>query len=281
MRALRWLAGCLLLTVSATAGAQTFDPDLLKQLVREHRDSVVLLRGQTDLGGESTGTGFFLQDGRVITNWHVVSGVRNLRAVLADGSEAAIERIVAADREYDLAVLELRQQEDQESAPASGPSRPPGLALAAPSLAEQGEPILVIGSPLGLGGSVSTGIVAAQRPLTELAEGFDDTSLASAVPDAVLLQITAGISPGSSGSPVLDRRGAVVGVVVSQYYLSQNLNFAIPVREVHQLLARPPEEPILEFDSAQTPRFSNTLARNLLISAFFFVLLWLTYRRLR
>lgn len=278
-----WLAGCLLLTLSTAAGAQTFEPELLKQLVRDNRDSVVLLRGQSDHGGTATGTGFFLQDGRVITNWHVVSGMRNLRAVLTDGSELKIQRIMAADREHDLALLDLRRDGNVDSNPdpTSDLTLPIGLALAAPPLAEQGEPILVIGSPEGLGGSVSTGIVAAQRPLADLDDGFGNTSRTSVAPDAVLLQITAGISPGSSGSPVLDRNGAVIGVVVSQYLSSQNLNFAIPVREVHKLLARPLEEPVLRFDDAETPRLHSATLRNLLISVFFFGLLWLTYRRLR
>jgi S1-C subfamily serine protease len=80
----------------------------------------------------------------------------------------------------------------------------------------------VIGSPLGLQGSLSNGIVSAIRP--------DDKQ--HEVSMAGFIQITAPISPGSSGSPVLNMKGEVIGVATSSFGLAQNINFAIPSEKV-------------------------------------------------
>jgi tetratricopeptide (TPR) repeat protein len=90
-----------------------------------------------------------------------------------------------------------------------------------------GDPIAVIGNPLGLEGSLSNGIVAAVRPDNKKA---DD-------PMAGFIQITAPISDGSSGSPVFNMRGEIIGMATCGFGNAQNINFAIPAKKIIKLLS--------------------------------------------
>jgi S1-C subfamily serine protease len=159
----------------------------------------------------SSGTGFFVTpDGKALTNAHVVRGCRDV-SVIADG-ESHPARVLARDERNDLALI----------ATDLHPERSANWRLQV----RQGEDIAVYGFPLpgalASGGNVTTGIVAA---------------LAGMGDDSRFLQISAPIQPGNSGGPVLDRNGAVIGVIVSTINglalasvtgsLPQNVNFAI------------------------------------------------------
>jgi ribosomal protein S16 len=155
----------------------------------------------------ATGSGFFISQTKAITNKHVVVGAKTIEIKTFDGSVIyanAIQNVSGID----IAVLEFS---------SSGKTIKP-LLIAANSPRE-GDRIVVFGSPLGLEGSVSDGIVSATR---KIAKGE-------------YLQITAPISPGSSGSPVLDMSGRVVGVATLNIEGGQNLNFAIPAQQVASL----------------------------------------------
>ena len=156
----------------------------------------------------SMGTGFFVADNVVATNAHVIAGT-STGSVKILGSEKSHDVIglVALDQEHDLALLLLQT------------SRPP-LRLAQGPLPEIGEEVYALGNPEGLEGTFSQGIISAHRIIRE------DT----------LLQLTAPISPGSSGGPILSSSGDVVGVAVATFREGQNLNFAIPVKWVSSLL---------------------------------------------
>ena len=158
------------------------------------------------------GSGFFVEDGRIVTNSHVVEGAARVDVFASDerllGSVPYVE---AMSEIVDIAVL-----------PRLGIAPPATLRLDA-ALPKAGSDIIVIGAPLGLTNTVSTGIVSAVR-----ADG-----------GASLLQITAPISPGSSGGPVLNEQGAVVGVAVAIRTDGQAINFAVPARDVVALLGSP------------------------------------------
>lgn len=233
----------------------------IKQLHKQAREAVFLLR-VFDSSGEAyaSGTGFLVQKDLVATNHHVVESAARVEVVLSEDKTVDAAAIVAWDPENDLALLKLPSVE----------RRP--LSLGSSRSLEPGDRVIVLGSPLGLSGTLSEGIVAALRP-----QGLGADSEMS----RPLLQITAPISSGSSGSPVLNARGAVVGVAVGIVSGGQNLNFAIPSDSLIALMARGAAGGIqrsLDSQQAVTPWF---YLRNVGISAAVFVAIFLAFRRLK
>ena len=157
-----------------------------------------------------TGTGFFVStDGRLVTNAHVVEGAATATAKLENGATYTISGVLKSAADKDLVLL----QADAKGVPF--------LNMSGEKLPEVGSRVAVIGSPLGLEGSVSEGIISAHRTLKK---------------DDEWLQITAPVSPGSSGSPLVDEQGKVVGVATFVVDKAQALNFARPISYVSRLL---------------------------------------------
>ncbi|MGD0651626.1 MAG: trypsin-like peptidase domain-containing protein [Verrucomicrobiia bacterium] len=151
----------------------------------------------------ATGTGFLVSsDGKLITNHHVIEKAASAVAKAENGGLFPIEGVLADDPKNDLVLLKLKGKDL------------PFLPLGETEKIEVGTRIAVIGSPLGLEGTLSEGIVSAVREL---------------MGDIRLLQITAAISPGSSGSPVLDAKGEVIGIASALLRGGQALNLAVPV----------------------------------------------------
>jgi S1-C subfamily serine protease len=167
---------------------------------------VVLL----DDSGEQVGvgSGFFIAPDIVVTNFHVIADADNLVFVFDDQTTAGCSEILGLDPERDLAVLR---------SDTSGRS----VLKLEMGTVHEGERVAVIGSPLGLGGTLSEGIVAAVRE--------DDAGVE-------FVQMSAAISPGSSGSPVVNRFGRVVGVATMFHTGGQSLNFAVSSRELNKIL---------------------------------------------
>ena len=162
--------------------------------------------------GAGQGSGFFIRsNGLLVTNWHVIDGAQRAGVVMSNGREYWVDRIVASNPQADVAILQV-------SLPAgvSVPTVP--LARVPPSV---GEEVVVIGSPRNLSETVSEGIVSGNRE-----NGYG-------VP---YLQITAPITNGSSGGPVLNRRGEVVGIASAVYKGEGNINFAVRARAIWQLI---------------------------------------------
>ncbi|HKR60766.1 MAG TPA: serine protease [Pyrinomonadaceae bacterium] len=168
--------------------------------------------------GESSsqGSGFFIGPGLVITNLHVVKGMRrgSLRTVGGRKLTFHISHVLQIDETSDLALLGIY---DAFNVPI------PSLQLDARSNLSVGETIYAFGNPEGLTGTMSPGIVSA---------GLRNTR------DRILLQISAPISSGSSGGPVVDSRGRVVGVALGSLKEGQNLNFAVHASTVRLFLNR-------------------------------------------
>ena len=157
------------------------------------------------------GTGFFIrEDGLLVTSYHVTEGSVKTEVKLSNGEIMPSERIVAEDREGDLVLLKLL---------AKGRSFP--TLKVSDTKIEAGQPVLVIGSPLGLEGTILDGIISEIREIPNVGK---------------IIQITAPISPGSSGSPVLNTEGEAIGVATAYLREGQNLNFAIPVEKIDSLL---------------------------------------------
>jgi len=184
----------------------------LPNLVRRIKPSVVAIVTY-DIRGEklSRGSGFFSAVDRVVTNRHVIENAYRVEIHLTNGTVFNAKGVVAVDGEGDIAVLQVEVPQ--------GVSQPLTVGKTSP---QEGEAIVVIGNPLGLEGSVSNGIVSAVRDIPNFGR---------------IIQITAPISPGSSGSPVVNMQGQVIGVATLQLTDGQSLNFAVPSDRVAQIQA--------------------------------------------
>jgi tetratricopeptide (TPR) repeat protein len=201
---------CIALSTEVRAETETID---LKALAKKARPAVMLLVVSDANGKEiATGTGFLVSsDGKLITNHHVIEGGASAVAKAENGGLFSIEGVLADDPKNDLVLLKLKGKDL------------PFLPLGNSEKIEVGTRIAVIGSPLGLEGTLSEGIVSAVRDLPDRDQ---------------ILQITAAISHGSSGSPVLDAKGEVIGVASALLREGQSLNFAIPIGTARRLLVK-------------------------------------------
>ena len=197
----------------------------LAEIYNNVRASVVLVQGTTSDGGVQ-GSGFVYNfAGRtvVLTNYHVVQGTTSLSVTFSDGHGYSAT-VLGTDPYSDLAVVSV-----SSDAPASE-FKP--LTIVSSSTLGVGEPVIAIGNPYGLVGSLTTGVVSATgRTITE------DTAGGYAI--ANIIQTSTPINPGNSGGPLLNAVGNVVGITTAIVSDSQGLGFAIPsdtiLREVSAL----------------------------------------------
>jgi tetratricopeptide (TPR) repeat protein len=194
------------LILASCVSAQDFLPELVKRI----KPSSVAIETFDSKGNTlSRGSGFFVAPDRIVTNRHVIEKSARVEIHLMDGKKFVVKGVLAVDGEGDLAMLQV--------------DVPKALAIALPivrAVPQEGESIVVVGNPFGLEGSVSNGIVSAVREIS----GYGK-----------IIQITAPISPGSSGSPVVNMDGQVIGIATLQAAEGQSLNFAIPAERILQL----------------------------------------------
>jgi S1-C subfamily serine protease len=205
------------------------EPESVAGIAERVSPAVVSIEVRVGEAG-ATGSGVVIEGGNgyIVTNNHVVSGAADvegaeIRAVFSDGSGSAA-RIVGRDPASDLAVLKVEK---------------PGLLTASLGTSDSvvvGDPVVAIGSPLGLAGTVTSGIVSAlDRPVRLAGEGSDTNAVISAV------QTDAPINPGNSGGALVDGSGAVIGINTAIASLggpsggSIGLGFAIPIDTVRDI----------------------------------------------
>lgn len=232
----------------------------LPELAEKTKASVVhleVLDGAGEVKG--SGTGFYISADRVVTNDHVVQNAAAMRAKLTDGRAVDVIGVLATDPERDLAILQL---------PADA-NAPPPLSLGDSEKLRQGDEVVVIGSPRGLAGTLSVGIVSALR-----GEGLEGEADDGHPTQAWGIQITAAISPGSSGSPIMTRDGQVVAVAVGILAGGANIGFGIPINEAKGMLERIGPDATPQAFAAED---DGNVTRNLIISGVFFGLLGLAY----
>ena len=171
----------------------------------------------------ASGSGFLIDGkGHVVTNDHVVEGAGRFTVRFGEDGAALDATLVGRDPSTDLAVLEV----DAAKVPAA--TRP--LQLASAGGLRPGDAAIAIGSPFGLSGTVTTGIISALDREIESPNGF---------PISGVLQTDAAINPGNSGGPLLDARGRVIGVnsqIASSSRQSSGVGFAVPVDIVKQVV---------------------------------------------
>jgi tetratricopeptide (TPR) repeat protein len=165
------------------------------------------------------GTGFFVDDqGHLVTNYHVLKGAYAAEVKFHDGRTGTIAAVTATDEIRDVVKVRLDNFGDNASWLAAGRQ--------APAVADT---VLVVGNPLGLEQTVSKGIISAVRDLPGIGRIF---------------QISAPISSGSSGGPVVNGDGQAVGIVTFQSTVGQNLNFAVSTQVLDGLTPEPTPLPL-------------------------------------
>ena len=188
--------------------------DILPELVRRIKPSAVAIETFDSRGEKlSRGSGFFVEVDRIVTNRHVLEGAYRAEVHSSTGAVFPVRGILAVDAEGDLALLKIDAPINQ--------IKPLSLDKTSP---QEGESVVVIGNPLGLEGSVTNGIVSAVRDIPTFGR---------------IIQITAPISSGSSGSPVVNMQGQVIGIATLQITGGQSVNFAIPSERISQLQVAP------------------------------------------
>jgi len=209
------------------------DNTSLSELYEEIKDSLVVIRGvieQTTFWGppiytqvQASGFVYNLTGQMVIlTNYHVVNNAINITVTFINGNGYAAT-VLGSDLYADLAVLSTDAPESEYNP----------LEIVSSSTLKVGDPVIAIGNPFGLAGTMTTGIVSALgRTLT--AETIGGYAIAN------IIQITAPINPGNSGGPLLNYQGQVVGITTAIVANSQGLGFAIPsttiLREIESLV---------------------------------------------
>jgi hypothetical protein len=169
----------------------------------------------------SLGTGFVVRaDGWIATNLHVVVGGPRVVVTLRDGRELPIVELLAASPDHDLALVRV----DARGLPA--------LALGDSNAMRPGDPVVAIGNPMGLEDTVSNGLVSARRKV----EGGLE-----------VLQVSAPIAPGSSGGPIFNEHGEVIGVATAVLTGGQNLAFGVPTSYLAPMIRQPAPMPFAEF----------------------------------
>src|SRR5687767_4918165 len=201
---------CLSFVFLITSALPCTAQELLPELVRRIKPSAVAIE-TFDARGEklARGSGFFIDSDRVVTNRHVIEAAHRAEVHSYNGNVYPVKGVLAVDAEGDVALLKV--------------DAPPHLVRPLPldrTSPQEGESIVVIGNPFGLEGSVTNGIVSAVRDIPTFGR---------------IIQITAPISPGSSGSPVVNMQGQVIGVATLQITGGQSVNFAIPSERISQL----------------------------------------------
>jgi len=197
----------------------------LVELVKEIQPAVVtVITYDKDENLLGQGSGFFIDDkGHVITNYHILVGAYSAKVKACDGKAYPVKLVVAENENIDLIKVSVDMPEKAVKFVQ--------LTNTAPEVAER---VLVIGSPMGLEQTVSEGIVSAVRDIPTIGKIF---------------QISAPISPGSSGSPVVDMEGKVIGVATFQFIEGQNLNFAVSGEHVLALKSEKESKTLMEWAS--------------------------------
>ena len=219
--------------ISAITGSQNFthhnitiyqNSSWVSEIYENVRNSVVLVQGLTS-DGSVQGSGFVYDSSGtivVITNYHVVFDTSSVSVTFSNGNGYSAE-ILGTDAYVDLAVLSV-------DAPTAE-FKP--IEITSSSTLQVGDPVVAIGNPYGLIGSLTTGVVSALgRTITEDYAG--DYSIAN------IIQTSTPINPGNSGGPLLNSIGKVVGITTAIVTDSQGLGFAIPsntiLREISALI---------------------------------------------
>jgi len=212
----------LMIVFGATVSAQEVQSTSVKldapALYEKTVPSVVLIISMDSDGQVGQGSGVIVRsDGIIATNHHVIKNAVSARVQLRSGDIYDDVSIVDVDERKDVALLKIKAV------------NLPALSLTDSDKLKVGNNIYAVGAPRGLEGSLSSGIISSIRIGAEVASKFEGFRV---------IQFTAPISPGSSGGPLIDEYGKVVGLVFAFRVDSQNLNLAIPSNYVAGMITQ-------------------------------------------
>jgi serine protease Do len=195
-------------TLPAASGNSTLTTtDLVKRSI----PTVVRIQGSDATGSEIAGSGFIVDaSGVIVTNLHVVAGLRTVVVRLANGDAYDKVTVRGFDERKDIAILKV-----------AGFGFPT-LSLGNSDSVEVGQRVVLIGNPLALDASVTTGVISGVRAVEE---GYR------------VIQTDAAANPGNSGGPLLDESGRAIGILTFKIRGAENLNFVVPINYVRGLLA--------------------------------------------
>jgi hypothetical protein len=210
------LAATVAVAGASCGGAQK--PPTVKQIAERSKPAIVRIEAK-----DRVGTGFAIDpSGIIVTNLHVVVGMDAITVKLFDGRSFDVKRVLGFDLERDLALLALDLQQPM-----------PYLTIGDSTKVEPGDPVVVIGNPLGIFDyTVSDGLLSGVRNFS---------------PEVKLLQISAPISQGSSGGPLFNSSGEVIGIATAIFTEGQNLNFAMPSEYLQPILSKGKQLTVAEF----------------------------------
>ncbi|SHI53074.1 serine protease, S1-C subfamily, contains C-terminal PDZ domain [Malonomonas rubra DSM 5091] len=165
---------------------------------------------------QSLGSGVIISaDGHILTNAHVVEKASKIFVALPERNKELEARLIGIDGRIDLAVLKI---EEKGTYPFLQPARSDDLML--------GESVIAIGNPLGLGHSITTGIISSTKRQIQIADGFS----------SVFIQTDALINPGNSGGPLININGELVGINTAIARQAQGIGFSIPIDTAKRVL---------------------------------------------
>jgi len=228
MQSLRKLFFCPFFLIAILSNPAPSLADANKIFNENSRSVVVIVALDKQGNPVGQGSGFVVRsDGAIITNYHVISGAEDIQ-VKAGKEVLPVEGIIYIDKENDLVILKAKAK------------ALPAVRLGDIAKVSVGEKVYVIGSPQGLENTISDGILSGIREVD---------------PKRKIIQITAPVSEGSSGGPVFNDNGEVIGVVTFLIKESQNLNFAMPINVLKSRIA---DKKVTSFQKAQIGEYQKT-----------------------
>jgi S1-C subfamily serine protease len=211
--------------VAATMASSAAAPTDVSGIYRKVSSGVVYIASRT-AQGQASGSGFVVgSDGSIVTNDHVVQDATSVSVRFTEHGDPLPAKVVGTDPSTDLALLSV------DASKVEGGVKP--LTLATSQNLQPGEPAIAIGSPFGLQGTVTSGIVSALNREIQAPNGFTISGI---------IQTDAAINPGNSGGPLLDDQGRVIGVnsqiATNGTDANSGVGFAIPVDVVKSVVPR-------------------------------------------
>ncbi len=222
--AFKFLSLIFLSAIAATAQSAPPRKDIPAIAKAANGAVVSIVMSDKDGNPIALGSGFLVsKDGIIITNYHVIAEGTSALVKLPDGAFYVVDGVIAFDKARDVAVIKAHGEAFRT------------LTLGDSDRVQVGQEVVAIGNPLSLESTVSNGIVSSIRTIEDKGGKY--------------LQITAPISPGSSGGPLFDMAGEVIGITTMYIKGGENLNFAIPINDAKPLL--------LQANSAKLQNFPN------------------------
>ena len=210
-------------TATPTSSSSAATPTDVSDIYRDVSPGVVYI-ASTTAQGQASGSGWvYASDGTIVTNDHVVEGADKVSVRFTENGDPIDAQVVGTDPSTDIAVLKI------DPSKVEGGVKP--LQLADSKQIEPGQPAIAIGSPFGLQGTVTSGIVSALGREIQAPNGFTISGV---------IQTDAAINPGNSGGPLLDEHGRVIGInsqiATNGSDSNSGVGFAVPIDTVKQVV---------------------------------------------